>query len=637
MKKRAVSVLLAIALCFALLPTAAGAAARDTSLEDRLAAGLKQLGLFQGVSDTDFDLRRTPNRIEALVMLIRFLGKETEALQGRWTHPFTDVPAWADKYVGYAYEAGLANGMGETLYGGNTTAGSATYLTFVLRALGYSDANGADFVWDDPYKLATEIGILPQGTNVVDFWRADMVRVSYAALPVKLKNGNKALYETLIESGAFTRAQYDAVYDPAAFQKNAPAGKTTLTAEQISAACAPAVFYIDVYALNGTLFGHGSGFFISGDGLAVTNFHVAANGRRLVITTIDGKTYSDVRIIDSDKENDLALLKVAGSGFPYLELGDSSRVAQGQKVYAIGNPLGLTNTMSEGIVSNPRRTLGGTEYIQISAPIAAGSSGGALLNEEGKAIGVTSAGFSIADLNLAIPSNRIGSLRQSAKPDGDFFLWQNTYYAGIPPYPDFEHVLDFEEFSQATFMSWTRLPLGAYYEYDAYDFYDLLDETGAELYALTLAAYQAALLEEGFELVDSTDGLFGWYVMPTEWVYFDSDLQTGLITVIAERAPQYYAEVPKLPDFGWYIEGEAWVAEPVDNAFLYAYRWSDVFDNSDDFEFMLGQYFALLTEEDFVQTYVDSTTAIFEGNGLSVIYSLDGWLFWVDAVPLAGK
>lgn len=629
MKKKAVPVLLAVVLCFTLLPTAAGAAARDTSAEDALAADLKQLGLFQGVSDTDFDLGRTPNRTEALVMLIRFLGKEAEALEGRWTHPFTDVPAWADSYVGYAYETGLANGLGGTLYGANMTAGSTTFLTFVLRALGYSDTNGADFAWDDPYKLASEIGILPQETNIVDFWRADMVRVSHAALPAKLKNSSKALYETLIESGVFTRAQYNAFYHPAAPREDAPAHQTALTAEQISAKCAPAVFYIDCYALNGTPFRSGSGFFLSADGLAVTNFHVAANCSRLVITTIDGKTYSDVRVLDSDGENDLALLKVAGSNFPYLELADSSRVVQGQKAYAIGSPLGLTNTMSEGIISNPRRTLHGTEYIQISVPIAPGSSGGALLNEEGKAIGVTSAIFQTGDLNLAIPSNRIGPLRQSADPDGDFILWQNTYY------PDFEHIPDFGEFSQAELVSITYMPLGYYIEYDAYDFYDLLDDTGADLLALTLRIYQSALLKNGFVPDETADGLFGWYTTPTEAVYLDADpLGTGLITVVAVRVPQYYAEVPQLPDYGWFVGVESGAATPSKGSLLYVYKWIDIFDSSDDFEYSLSQYFELLTDDGFVPVHSDSTSALFEGNGLSVVYTLDGTLLWVDVAPL---
>ncbi|MBQ5355183.1 MAG: hypothetical protein IIU08_04870, partial [Clostridia bacterium] len=91
--KRLIS--LVAVLCVLFCALAAGAEARDTSEEETTAAALKSLGLFRGVSDTNFDLNRAPTRVEALVMLIRTLGKESEALGGNWTHPFTDVPSWA--------------------------------------------------------------------------------------------------------------------------------------------------------------------------------------------------------------------------------------------------------------------------------------------------------------------------------------------------------------------------------------------------------------------------------------------------------------------------------------------------------------------------------------------------------------
>ena len=148
--------LFALTSMLAILPAAADAG-RDVAYEESLAADLKQLGLFKGVSETNFDLKRAPTRLEALVMLIRILGKEQDALNETREHPFTDVPAWADAYVGYAYENGLTKGMSATKFGSGD-AGAGTYLTFVLRALGYSDTDGADFTWDNPYGLARRIG-----------------------------------------------------------------------------------------------------------------------------------------------------------------------------------------------------------------------------------------------------------------------------------------------------------------------------------------------------------------------------------------------------------------------------------------------------------------------------------------------
>lgn len=215
MKKTFLRSALIMLICLAmLLPIAAmAAAARDTAYEEDLASDLKGLGLFMGVSDTDFDLGRAPTRIEAIVMLIRVLGKAEEAASGDWTHPFTDVASWADKYVGYAYQNGLTSGISQDKFG-TGRASASMYITFVLRALGYSDANGEDFTWSDPYTLAQSIGILPEGVDTDDFWRADVAAVSYAALSVKLKGTDITLAQKLIESGAFTKAQFDEFYHP---------------------------------------------------------------------------------------------------------------------------------------------------------------------------------------------------------------------------------------------------------------------------------------------------------------------------------------------------------------------------------------------------------------------------------------
>ena len=186
-----------------------GSEQRDFIMETTAAEKLKALGLFQGVGtnpdgSTNFDLARKPSRTEALVMLIRLLGKGNEATSGSWTHPFTDVPKWADNYVGYAYENKLTNGISATEFG-TGTASYKTYLTFVLRALGYSDKGGVDFTWDMPDDLALSIGIMSEGMHHEDFLRADVVLVSEAALNAMLKDGSNSLLDKLIEDGAVTQ------------------------------------------------------------------------------------------------------------------------------------------------------------------------------------------------------------------------------------------------------------------------------------------------------------------------------------------------------------------------------------------------------------------------------------------------
>lgn len=184
---------------------------RDFTEETKAAEQLKALGLFKGVSDTDFDLERAPSRIEALVMLIRILGKESEALAGSNDHPFTDVPEWAAPYVSFAYSNGLTNGVSANEFG-TADASAATYLTFVLRALGYSDTNGTDFTWDNPFDLAKKVGILTDNVDTDRFLRADVAIVSQNALFAKIKNTETNLAERLIADGVFTKEAYYEVF-----------------------------------------------------------------------------------------------------------------------------------------------------------------------------------------------------------------------------------------------------------------------------------------------------------------------------------------------------------------------------------------------------------------------------------------
>lgn len=204
--KSTIKKLFCISLAFALslsVSLKAFAAAPET---EQKAAALKQLGLFMGVSETDFALDREPTRVEAIVMLIRALGKSTQAQSCAAAQPFNDVPEWAEKYIAYAYENGLTKGVSETSFGtGN--ADEAMYLTFMLRALGYDDAKG-DFLWNAPQTLASAVGILPEKVSTGAFLRSDVVLVSWAALDAELKGGGKTLAQKLTAEGTFTADAY---------------------------------------------------------------------------------------------------------------------------------------------------------------------------------------------------------------------------------------------------------------------------------------------------------------------------------------------------------------------------------------------------------------------------------------------
>lgn len=412
MKRRLTCILLVVMLFasgFPLHITASATVERDVSYEENVAGILKQLGVFKGVSETEFALLREPSRAEAIVMLIRLLGKENEAITGSWRHPFQDVPAWADKYVGYAYQNSLTNGISATEFGtGNASSGM--YLTFVLRALNYTDTNSVDFSWQNPFDLARQVGILDERVNVHSFLRADVANISYLALKAKLKNSTTTLAQKLIADGVFTQLQYDTYYGAQSQPSVPEVTSNEYTAEHIYAKCAPSVFYVEVYDEKNKTIALGSGFFIDADGTAVTNYHVI-NGCSSAMATLsgDGSQRAILGVYDYNVEEDWAVIKVDGEGYTPLEISDRA-LTGGEKIYAIGSPLGLQNSITEGLVSNASRDEGGVKYIQISAAISPGSSGGALITSQGKVAGITSATYKEGqNLNLALPLSYVNT------------------------------------------------------------------------------------------------------------------------------------------------------------------------------------------------------------------------------------
>ncbi len=170
--------------------------------------------------------------------------------------------------------------------------------------------------------------------------------------------------------------------------------------------------------------GQGSGFFISPDGYAVTNNHVVDKATNVQIKTDDGKTY-DAKVIGADPRTDLALIKVDGrNDFPYAKLSEKNpRI--GDWVLAVGNPFGLSSTVTAGIVSAMARDIGAGPYddfIQIDAPVNKGNSGGPTFDTDGNVIGVNTAIFSPSGgsvgIAFAIPSETVRSVVAQLKDRG---------------------------------------------------------------------------------------------------------------------------------------------------------------------------------------------------------------------------
>jgi len=153
--------------------------------------------------------------------------------------------------------------------------------------------------------------------------------------------------------------------------------------------------------------GHGSGFAVSEDGRIVTNHHVIQGADHLTVVTQDGRRLP-VQILAEDPDNDLALLKVQDAGLPWVELA-ATPPGPGAKTFAIGAPLGLDYTLTEGIIS-AHRTVGVTEFLQMQTPVAPGSSGGPLFDDVGKVVGVNTATAGGGSMNLAVQAGHVADL-----------------------------------------------------------------------------------------------------------------------------------------------------------------------------------------------------------------------------------
>lgn len=202
MKKKTIKIM---AVLLALVLAVGTAAAAYTPKYTGEADVLNELGLFQGTGN-GYELDRAPNRAEALVMLARLLGRESEAKECAEKAPFEDVDGrWMESYVAWAYVNDITKGVSETEFDPDGEASAKMFITFVLRALGYSDDAG-DFSYNESVAKAEEIGLAAEGVYAgAEFYRDDCVNISYTALSLKLKDSEQTLIEKLIDDGAVTK------------------------------------------------------------------------------------------------------------------------------------------------------------------------------------------------------------------------------------------------------------------------------------------------------------------------------------------------------------------------------------------------------------------------------------------------
>ncbi len=377
-----------------------------------------------------------------------------------YENQFSDVSGWYAGYVAEGYELGLFDGSGDGRFSphASMTVGEAVKIAACLHSI--YETGEAGFAQSDPWwqvyaDYCLEKGIIESGysdySNAIT--RGQFAMLFAAALPdealtemnaitgesipdVRLSDPYGSAVYKLYRAGVLTGSGADGSFRPntnisrsemAAIvirmvrvteRKSVSLGASesgTLNAEQIYAKCSPSVFSIKTYDEEDEALAVGSGVFLSAAGEAVTNWHVLDGARRAEITTVSGETYPIRGVYDYDAENDLARIQVDGTGFTPMQINYSGAHLTGATIYTIGSPRGLGSSLSAGIISAARREVNGVTYIQVTAPISSGSSGGALINAKGELIGITSASVSNGqNLNLAVPIEKLTALDTSS-------------------------------------------------------------------------------------------------------------------------------------------------------------------------------------------------------------------------------
>lgn len=201
-----------------------------------------------------------------------------------------------------------------------------------------------------------------------------------------------------------------------------------------------AVATLEVFDSRNKPLGQGSGFFITPSGVLVTNFHVIKGAGNVIAHLPSGAYYTLRTFGPKDEKADIAVLQFDARETPSIKgFGDSDLIKIGDEVYALGTPNGLEATYSAGTISNPSRQVDGQTFIQFSAPISPGSSGGGLFDSDGDVVGITAASENIRtgpqtgmtqNLNFAVPINRV---KRTLNPEGGYELQKDSpgYYYSL--------------------------------------------------------------------------------------------------------------------------------------------------------------------------------------------------------------
>ncbi len=378
MKQRIFSLLCALVLLLGAVPSAAALEGESRQAAETLAA----LHLIDSVPSGEA-LKQPATRLQATKLLVRLSGISAAALS-----------AGAQEYA-------VAQGWVAVTGGQNEAVPTGEFCASLLRQLGYEG-----FTDETSVLFARRVALTAREYDEV-LTLGDLYQLARDALTFPDRDG-VTVAGRLVEKGFCTQAAVQHLFPK------------ELTARQVANRHMAAVFKLDVYytekayedakASNG-----GSGFFVSSDGLAVTNYHTIEGAVRAAATLVTGEVFEVDRVLFCDPDNDLALLRISRTTkdqkttvpfFSYLEIAKDPDLRGGDKVYTIGVPLGVAQTISDGVISAANHRVEFSTYpcVLNTADISHGSSGGVLLNVYGHVVGVTTGAYSNGNnLYISVP------------------------------------------------------------------------------------------------------------------------------------------------------------------------------------------------------------------------------------------
>ncbi|MDR1589135.1 MAG: trypsin-like peptidase domain-containing protein [Oscillospiraceae bacterium] len=363
---------------------------------------------------------------------------------------FTDVDpeAWYAQYVKTAYEYGLMDGRPGGVFdpGGELTVAEAVKLAATLHMIYHGKSLGFEPAtpWYGAYTdAAIRWGVAePLVSYTAPAARALLAELVGNALPPDVYAPISAeddcsipdvspderfgqsvymLYRAGMLTGdpeyalfrpdaTVTRAQAAAVAVRAAVPEYRvrPSPPEQFSADEIYSLRSGAVMQLDTYDAIGTHIRTGSAFFISSSGLAATSLHVLEYSEHVTATLADGSQREMVEVVAYDAGTDVAVIRVEGEGYDCLKLTRSGTLKPGASVFVISNHLGFSNSITQGVVSQPSRAVEGQDLVQFTAHISFGSGGAPLIDSHGFAVGIASGSFASGQsLNLAIPAEAV--------------------------------------------------------------------------------------------------------------------------------------------------------------------------------------------------------------------------------------